>query len=74
VYPIICVAREAYGVVRLQGREAVEMKVRQPGASPDSSDPAAQTGSVAGKTYYAAAILCEEWLARIEAPCKATPQ
>ena len=73
VYPIICIARDAYGVVRLQGLKAVEVKVRQPNQNPDSGDPLAQRGTVGWKTYYAAALLNEQWIARLEVSCTATP-
>jgi N4-gp56 family major capsid protein len=73
VYPIICVARDAYGVVRLQGLNSMEMKVRQPNGQPDSTDVLAQKGSVGWKTYFAAAILNEYWLTRYEAACTAAP-
>jgi len=73
VYPIICVARDAYGVVRLQGLNSMEMKVRQPNQQPDSTDVLAQKGSVGWKTYFAAAILNEYWLTRYEVACTASP-
>jgi len=73
VYPIICLARDAYGVVRLQGMKAAEVKVRQPNQNPDSGDPLAQKGTVGWKTYFTAAILNEQWIARLECSCTATP-
>lgn len=72
VYPVICVARDAYGVVRLQGMKAAEIKVRQPGEL-DSAQPLGQKGTVGWKTYYACAILNENWIARLECACTATP-
>ena len=73
VYPIICVARDSYGVVRLQGLKAAEIKVRQPNGDPDSVDVLAQKGSVGWKTYFAAAILNEYWICRYEVGCTANP-
>lgn len=73
VYPIIVVAKDAYAVVRLTGRKSVDLKVRQPNGTPDSADPTASKGSVAGKMWYAAARTCEEWICRIESTCTATP-
>lgn len=74
VYPVVVIARDAYGVVRLQGLKAAEIKVRQPNGDPDSVDVLAQKGSVGWKTYFAAAILNEYWLTRLECACTATPQ
>lgn len=73
IYPIICVARDAYGVVRLQGLKTAEIKVRQPNGDPTDSDPLAQKGSVGWKTYFAAAILNEYWVTRYEVACTANP-
>jgi len=72
VYPIICVARDAYGVVRLQGRKAVGIQVLQPNKA-RGGDPLGQKGTVGWKTYYAAAILNEDWVARLEVNCTASP-
>lgn len=72
VYPIICVAQDAYGIVRLQGRKAAEIKVLQP-KEPRGGDPLGQKGSVGWITYFAAAITCEEWIARLECACTAKP-
>ena len=74
VYPIICVAEEGYAVVRLQGVKAAEIKVRQPNGDPDSGDPLAQKGTVGWKTWFAAAITNEYWVARIECACTASPK
>lgn len=79
VYPIICVARDAYGVVRLQttgadqnnGKSPVGVKVLQP--KPRGGDPLGQSGSVGWIAYFACAILSEQWLARIECACTASP-
>lgn len=65
VYPIIFVAKESYGYVTLKGKGAVEMFVHQPGKA-DKSDPLGQRGYVGWKTYYAAAILNQTWIARLE--------
>lgn len=73
VYPVICVARDGYAVVRLQGLKAAEIKVRQPNGQPDSGDPLAQLGTVGWKTYFAGAITNENWVCRYEVACTATP-
>jgi len=79
VYPIICVAREAYGAVRLQstgemqnqGKSPVGIKVVQP--KPSHSQPLGQKGTMGWIAYYTCAILSEQWMGRIECSCTATP-
>lgn len=72
VYPVIIVARDAYAVVRLQGRNAIRMMVLNPGI-PRGGDEAGQRGSVAWKTWFAGVILNESWLIRVECLCTANP-
>lgn len=71
VYPIICVARDAYGTVRLQGMKSVGIKVVQP--KPSHSQPLGQKGYVGWITWYASAILSEQWIARLECLATANP-
>ena len=52
VYPIIILARDAYGIVRLQGENAVTPIVLNPNR-PDKGDPLGQRGYVAWKMYQA---------------------
>jgi len=72
VYPIIIVGRDAYGVVRLQGRQAVSMYVLNPNVA-RGGDPIGQRGSVGWKTYYSAVILADPWMAVLEVACTASP-
>lgn len=72
VYPMIFTARDAYGIVPLQGFEAVVPYVINPD-KPTKSDPLAQLGYVAWKTYQTAAILNQLWLARLECAATANP-
>jgi N4-gp56 family major capsid protein len=72
VYPLLIVARDAYAVVRLQGRQAAKVMVLNPN-KPRGGDPLGQKGTVSWKTYYTAAILNEEWIARLECACTANP-
>lgn len=65
IYPLIYVAKEAYGLVTLKGKGQVEMFVHQPGKA-DKSDPLGQRGYVGWKTYCAAKILNESWVCRVE--------
>lgn len=72
VYPVLVVSRNAYAIVPLQGDQAVNIMVKNPG-KPSDSDPLGQRGFVSWKTWQAAAILNELWLARYECCCRAVP-
>lgn len=65
VYPTIYVGRDSYGLVPLKGAKAITPKVLNPD-TPSKSDPLGQRGYVSWKTYYAAVILNQAWLARLE--------
>ncbi|NOQ36071.1 MAG: N4-gp56 family major capsid protein [Methylococcaceae bacterium] len=65
VYPLIVVAKDAYGLVPLKGGGAITPKVLNPD-TPSKSDPLGQVGFISWKTYFAAKILNENWLARLE--------
>lgn len=69
VYPIIIIAKEAFGLVPLKGAGSITPTVLNPG-NPSKSDPLGQVGFVGWKTYFAATILNETWLVRLE--CAAT--
>ena len=71
VYPIIIVASDGYGVVRLQGKQAVSPGVVYPKVQ--VGDPMAQRGFVSWKLYYASIILNANWVARYEAAATALP-
>lgn len=64
VYPILIFGKDAYGVVPLKGMGAVTPTVVNP--KPSSSDPLGQRGYVGWKTYFAAVILNDLWMARLE--------
>lgn len=72
VYPILIMGRDAFGLVPLQGSNAVEIGVVSPGKK-TSDDPLGQKGFVSWKTYQATAILNQQWIARYEVACTATP-
>ena len=72
VYPVIVVGKDAYAVVRLQGRQAVKIMVLNPD-QPRGGDELGQRGSVSWKMYYTAARLNEHWMARIEHGATANP-
>jgi len=71
VYPIIITATDAYGVVRLQGFDAVKPHVVMPTAS--IVDPCAQRGLVSWLTWYTAVVLNSSWLVRYEVCATAMP-
>lgn len=65
VYPVVYIAKEAYGLIPLKGANSITPKVLNPGV-PRGGDPLGQRGSVGWKTYHVAKILNESWLARLE--------
>lgn len=69
VYPIIVLAKDAFGAVTLKGADAITPMVLNPG-EPSKSDPAGQRGYVSWKAWYNCVRLNENWMVRIE--CGAT--
>jgi N4-gp56 family major capsid protein len=72
VYPLLLVAKDAYGIVPLQGFNSVHPMVLNPG-KPSKSDPLGQKGFCSWKTYQTAAILNHNWIARLECAATASP-
>lgn len=64
VYPVLYVARDAYGIVALKGMFAVTPMVVNP--KPSDSDPLAQRGHVAWKAMQTAVILNDLFMVRGE--------
>ncbi len=64
VYPILIVARDAYGLVPLKGKHAITPLVSNP--RPQGGDPLAQRGTVGWKSMTTAVILNDLWMARVE--------
>ncbi len=69
VYPVLYIARDAYGIVPLKGQNAITPMVVNP--KPSDSDPLAQRGWVGWKAYQTAAILNDAWMVRLEVACTA---
>jgi N4-gp56 family major capsid protein len=65
VYPIIITGEEAWGTCPLKGANAISPIVLNPN-TPTKSDPLGQIGFVGWKTYFAAVILAEAWMIRLE--------
>jgi N4-gp56 family major capsid protein len=72
VYPIIVIGRDAYASVKLQGMDAVEIGVLNPGVV-RGGDECGQRGSVSWKLWFAVVILNQAWLCRYEVGCTANP-
>ena len=69
VYPIICLAENAYGIVPLQGLDNVDILVRNPKA--ENGDELAQKGSIGWKSWDLTVRLNESFMSRIECCAKA---
>jgi N4-gp56 family major capsid protein len=64
VYPILFIARDAYGIVPLKGRDALTPMVVNP--KPASGDPLGQRGTVGWKAWQSAVILQDAFMVRAE--------
>lgn len=64
VYPILYIARDAYGLVPLKGKNALTPMVVNP--KPSDSDPLAQRGHISWKTMQTAVILNDMFMVRAE--------
>ena len=71
VYPVIIIAEDAYGVVRLQGFDAVTPAVVKPKAM--VGDELGQKGFVSWKTWFTSVVLNSNWLVRYEVAVTALP-
>jgi len=71
VFPMIIVAKDGYGTVRLQGKSAVKPAVVYPKAV--VGDELGQRGFVSWKIYYTSVILNSSWVARYEVAATALP-
>jgi N4-gp56 family major capsid protein len=64
VYPVLYLARDAYGIVPLKGKDALTPMVVNP--KPAAGDPLGQRGTVGWKAMTTAVILNDCWMARLE--------
>ena len=69
VYPVLVLGQDAFGTVAIKGLGAVEPSIIPVGTK-SGADPLGQRGYVGWKTWFAAKVLNENWMARIE--CAAT--
>ena len=64
VYPILFVARDAYGIVPLKGKDSLTPMVVNP--KPAHGDPLGQRGTAGWKTMQTSVILNDLWQVRLE--------
>jgi N4-gp56 family major capsid protein len=64
VYPILYIARDAYGIVPLRGKDSLTPMVVNP--KPAAGDPLGQRGTVGWKAWQSAVILQDAFLVRAE--------
>ena len=64
VYPVLILARDAYGIVALKGKFSITPMVINP--VPSKSDPLGQRGSISWKTMQTAVILNDNYMYRYE--------
>lgn len=64
VYPILFIAKDAYGLVPFKGASAVTPIIVNP--APSASDPLGQRGHVGWKAMQTALILNQAWMVRAE--------
>ena len=64
VYPILYLARDAYGIVPLKGKDSLTPMVVSP--KPAAGDPLAQRGTVGWKAWQSAVILQDAFMVRAE--------
>lgn len=64
VYPVLYIAKDAYGIVPLKGKSALSLMIVNPKAA--SGDPLGQRGTAGWKTMQNSVILNDLWLYRLE--------
>lgn len=64
VYPVIYLARDAFGTVPLKGMQSASVTVVQP--KPTETDPLAQRGTAGWKAWHATVILQDAFMVRAE--------
>lgn len=65
IYPLIVLAKDAYGLVPLKGKAAMMPQVLRAN-TPRGGDPLGQRGTSGWKAYFNAVRLNETWMVRIE--------
>lgn len=70
VYPVVIIGEDAFAVTPLSG-SAVTMGVKNPKMAGGDTDPLGQRGYVAWKMWFAACILNQAWMIRLETAASA---
>ena len=65
IYQIVILGQDCFGTVPLKGKNSIQNFVLNPGTA-RSGDPLGQRGSVGWKTWFAALITNQAWMARLE--------
>jgi len=65
VYPIIIFGDDAYGSTALAGKKDVELHIH-PANQSSQANPLGQKGTIGFKTWFAAMILNQNWIVRLE--------
>lgn len=71
VYPVLYVAKDAYGIVPLKGEASSSIMVVNPKAAP--GDPLGQRGTAAWKHMRTTVILNDAWMVRLEVAVTLNP-
>jgi N4-gp56 family major capsid protein len=64
VYPVLYLAKDAYGIVPLKGKDSLAIMVVNP--KPAAGDPLGQRGTAGWKTMQNSVILNDAWMVRAE--------
>ena len=64
VYPVLYIAKDAYGIVPLKGKDSLSIMIVNP--KPSSGDPLGQRGTAGWKTMQTSVILNDAWMVRAE--------
>lgn len=64
VYPILYLAKDAYGIVPLKGKDSLAIMIVNP--KPAAGDPLGQRGTAGWKTMQQTVILNDAWMVRAE--------
>ena len=64
VYPVLYLAKDAYAIVPLKGKDSLSLMVVNP--KPAAGDPLAQRGTAGWKTMQTCVILNDLWIVRLE--------
>lgn len=64
VYPVLYLAKDAFGIVPLKGKDSLSIMIVNP--KPAAGDPLGQRGTAGWKTMQTTVILNDAWMVRVE--------